>query len=85
MISKYASFQSRGAPAPAAAAAACWLQDAEQLVAAGANQLEVAQRWEQQTQVRPTALNITVSTAAKSHAFLQPTIAVVLEHSPASS
>lgn len=34
-----------------AVAVYCNLQDTEQLVAAGANELEVAQRWQQQTQV----------------------------------
>jgi hypothetical protein len=34
----------------------CCLQDTEQLIAAGANDLEVAQRWEQQTQVRLVSL-----------------------------
>jgi hypothetical protein len=34
----------------------CCLQDTEQLIAACANQLEIAQRWEQQTQVRAAAV-----------------------------
>jgi hypothetical protein len=33
----------------------CCVQDTEQLIAAGANQLEIGQRWEQQTQVQAAA------------------------------
>lgn len=73
------STPSHGQASPAVTILLCCLQDTEQLVAAGANQLEVAQRWEQQTQVRSIALRSIDLTAAAARLCLHTTIATALQ------
>jgi hypothetical protein len=63
-----------GLVAASVAAAALFLQDTELLVTAGANQLPIAQTWQQQQQVRaeqPPAFTLTMGACRRSrmHSF----------------